>query len=147
MQPSTPEYTPPEVVRADPRARRIVIVAVGIAAVIGATAIEWLPQRLSALVSAGHISRKSICIGFLIFVSTLVTPVVVAGVQICRRGREMVKSRRFPTEGTRVLVDTPVKRGADAVRLGKVQQVLGTSLIVMALLLLCVAGFGVYKLW
>jgi hypothetical protein len=72
---------------------------------------------------------------------------VVAGVENWRLGRKAVESRQFPSQGTRVLVDIRIKRGAPAVTLGKVQQVLGASLMIAALLLLCVAGFGVYKLW
>jgi hypothetical protein len=147
VHPEIHASTPPDFLRADPRTRRIALVAVGVIVVMGATAIEWLLPRLSALASAGHISRKSICIGFLIFVIVLVAPVAVAGVENWRLGREAVKSRQFPSQRTRVLVDIRIKRGAPAVTLGKVQRLLGAFLIIAGLLLLCVAGFGVYKLW
>jgi hypothetical protein len=147
VQPESLASPPPDFLRADPRTRRIALVAVGVIVVIGAIAIEWLLPRLFALASAGQISRKSICIGFLIFVILLVAPVVGAGIQNWRLGREAVTSSQFPSQRTRVLVDTRIKRGAPAVTLGKVQQVLGASLIILGLLLLGVAGFGVYTLW
>ena len=147
MQHETVASTPPEFIRAKPRTRRIALVILGIIVFAGVAAIEWLLPRLSALASAGQISRKSICIGFLIVLLALVVPVVFAGVQNWRLGKDAVRTGQFPSPRTRVLVDTRIERGPAAVTIGKVQQVLGAILIAAGLALLAVAGFGVYTLW
>jgi hypothetical protein len=141
------ESAPLELLRADPRRRRIALVAVGVIAVAGVAVIEWLLPRLLVLASTGHISRKSVCIGFLVFLILFVIPVVVAGAQNRRLGRNAVQSMQFPCRETRVLFDIPIRRGALAVTLGKVQQLLGTFLIIAGIALLGVATFGVYTLW
>jgi hypothetical protein len=147
MLDETVTSTPPEYVRAKPRTRRIALVGLVVIVVAGAGAIEWLLPRLSALASSGQISRKSICIGFLIVLLALVVPVVFAGVENWRLGRDAVRTGQFPSPRTRVLVDTRIERGPAAITIGKVQQVLGTILIGAGLALLAVAGFGVYTLW
>jgi hypothetical protein len=147
LSPRIAESTAPELLRADPRARRTALVAVGLVAVAGAAAIQWLLPRLATLASTGTISRKSICIGFLVFLVAFVVPVVLAGIQNVRRGRDAVRTEQFPSPNTRVLVDTRVARGRSAVTLGRVQQVLGALLVIAALALLGVATFGIYTLW
>jgi hypothetical protein len=122
-------------------------VALVIIAFVGTAAIEWLLPRLSALAAAGQISRKSICIGFLVFLIVFVVPVVLAGLENVWLGRSAVQSGQYPSEKTRVLVDVRITRGARAVTLGKLQQTLGVFLVLAGFALLCVAGFGVYTLW
>lgn len=147
ITPRIGESPAPELLRADPRARRNALVAVGLVVAICAGAIQWLLPRLSALASTGTISKKSICIGFLIFLVVFVVPVVLAGIQNVRRGRDAVQSGQFPSPNTKVLIDTRVTRGAPAVTLGRVQQVLGTLLVLAGLALLGLASFGIYVLW
>jgi hypothetical protein len=147
VQPQIGVSAPPEFLRADPRARRIVIVALVIFAFAGTAAIEWLLPRLSALAAAGQISRKSICIGFLVFLMVFVVPVVLAGIENLWLGRNAVQSAQFPSQKTRVLVDVRITRGARAITLGKLQQLLGIFLVLAGFALLCIAGFGVYALW
>jgi hypothetical protein len=138
---------PPEFLRANPRTRRVAILAVGVTVALMTAAIEWLLPRLSTLVAAGQISRKSICIGFLVFLIVFVVPVVLAGIENVWLGRSAVQSGQFPSQNTRVLVDVRITHGPRAVRLGQMQQVLGILLVIAGFALLCVAGFGVYTLW
>ena len=147
MLDETATSPPPEFIRAKPRARRIALVGLVIIVLAGVATIEWLLPRLSALASSGQISRKSICIGFLIVLLALVVPVVYAGVENWRLGKDAVTTGQFPSPRTRVLVDTRIERGPAAVTIGKVQQVLGAILIGAGLALLAAAGFGVYTLW
>jgi hypothetical protein len=147
VQPQTGESAAPELLRADPRTRRIALVAIGVIVAVGIVANEWLLPRLAALASTGSISRKSICIGFLVFLIVFVVPVVLAGIQNVRLGRSAVQSGEFPSQKTRVLIDTRITRGAAAVALGNVQQLLGALLVIAGLALLGVAGFGLYMLW
>jgi hypothetical protein len=147
VSPRSGESTVPELLRADPRARRTALIAAGLVAVACAAAIQWLLPRLAILASTGTISRKSICIGFLVFLVAFVVPVVLAGIQNVRRGRDAVQSGQFPSPNTRVLVDTRITRGTSAVTLGRVQQVLGTVLVIAGLALFGLATFGIYALW
>lgn len=147
MQHETTSSAPPEFIRANPRARRIVFVILVLVAFVGLPAVKWLLPQLSALASAGQISRKSLCIGFLIVLLALVVPVVLAGVENWVLGNDAVRSGQFPSPRTRVLVDKKIERGPRAVTIGKLQKVLGAILIGAGLALLAAASFGVYTLW
>ena len=130
--------TPDEVQPADPGARRKAIWVVGVTTLLGVCAIlafeyfqgdlqEWLERNI------GYLVRHPV----LVFLAGLafVSPVVVAGIYLLVLGSRAVRTRRFPPPGYAVVRDTPVHHGVQAIRRGRIIQLVSLLVMVAAVTL------------
>jgi hypothetical protein len=135
----------PEIVRADPRQRRLAILTVLATAIVGAVAIHWvLPWAIESIERAvrGGMPRSVVCKSTLGVLCAFAFLVAGFGFWIARLGRSIVAAGRFPPPGQKVIRDTRVLTGRAAEALGRTQTLLGTALIVLAAALLVVASYG-----
>jgi hypothetical protein len=126
--------SPREIVRADPATRRkAILLASGLVLFLGVAAIAGR----HVVGSASELSQASPAQAVLLF-AAFVLPVViltvVAGVDATRRSLVILRQRRFPPPGMPVLRDTPVIEGTAARAIGVLGCVLGTALLVTAVL-------------
>jgi len=124
-----------DVVKADPVLRRKAL-AVGVIILVAGTVLIASMERV--LVAASELSQRSRgeAVGVLTaFIAPFVLLAVVGGVDALRRSLRTWRERRFPPSGMRVLRDTPVIEGTLARVLGALGCMLGTLLLVLALLL------------
>ena len=137
-----------EVVRADPRMRRLAILAVLGSLVFGIATIGWfLPALTSALLKARASGRVTVPIACYLFLALMVTiggMVIAFGVYAIRFGRRVSQGALYPPEGARVIMDTRVVRGPLAVRAGKIQVLLGYALFLCATALIVLSVYGVW---
>jgi hypothetical protein len=118
---------------ADRGARRKAIWVVGVTTLLGGCVIiafeyfqsdlqDWLARNI------GYLVRHPVLV-FLVGLA-FASPVVVAGIYLLELGSRAVRTRRFPPPGYAVVRDTPVHHGVQAIRRGRIIQLL--SLLVMA---------------
>jgi hypothetical protein len=144
LQTAEPEL--PTVIPADRRLRRNALLILLIAAIAAYPILGiWLP-RLQQQVGSGQISGLSVCIAFLVCLLAIVIPVLWVGVSIRRRGKLAVSSQQFPPAGERTLIDTRILRGRPAVLFGRVQMVLGASLVLLSSILFGVTSYALVLL-
>ena len=136
-----------DIIPADPRHRRVVVVAAVVAVLALILALRWGLPALLAGVQSGQYRQRWLCIGFVCVVGALVAPVLIAARMHARNGRRAQESAQFPPPGTRVLADTRVIRGARAVQLGKIQFGLGVLLGVCGVMLGGLAAYALWVLW
>ena len=117
---------------ADPKARRKAIWVICVATVLGLAAIlafeyvrddfqSWLEQHLEFLLEHPLV----------VFVVSLVlvSPVLAAGGYLYLVGKRTVRAQRFPPPGYAVTRDTPILEGGQAMRRGRVLQLLSLVLV------------------
>jgi hypothetical protein len=139
----------PDIIRADPRLRRLALLMVLGTAVLGGAAIEWLLPWANATVEEavrGGMPRSVVCKSTLGVLSGFALMVAAFGVHTARVGRRVALAAEFPLPGTRVIRDTPVLRGRTAVLLGRSQTFLGNALVVLAAALLALTAYGLAAL-
>jgi hypothetical protein len=138
-----------DVRRADVAFRRVVFAVLGASACAAALLIRGLEQYqepLSAWVraDAGR-STQRIELVVAVFAILLVAPLVAVATYLSSLGRRAVRSGEFPPPGTRVIRDTPIARGAEALSRGRVLQgvavFLWAAAVVTGMLLWRLAGF------
>lgn len=136
----------PEILRADPRARRGVLTIVVLAGVIGLLAIEWLLPwargRVEQAVYEGSLAKSAVCKSILIFLMAVATSVGGIGVYAFRFGRRVACEERFPPAGMKVVRDTRVLQGRAARLLGRAQAINGALLVVLAFALFALCAYG-----
>jgi hypothetical protein len=125
-----------DIQRADPEIRRtiIVVLAAGIAI---AAAILLFASRFRAPFEAWLVedlrSRTIVVFGALTIISA--GPVLGMAGYLWRLGQRVASSGRYPPPGLRVLQDTEVVDGAQAIRLSRAMKVFGSVLATAALVL------------
>jgi hypothetical protein len=118
-----------EILRADPEARRRVLVALTAFAAIGVVTVAWgLPAAADFLkrqppAEALRILKALALAAFL--------PAIPFGYFTWRHGQRVLAGERFPPSGARVLVDTPVVTGREAAARGAALKTMGTLLAVL----------------
>jgi hypothetical protein len=128
-----------ELHRADPRLRRLTLVVMGIGLLIAVLSISmfhrWLGRSVQDMPAAQFFMDIRRTIAFAIAGCALCL-LLLAG-YAARLGRRVIGERRWPLRGARVVRDTPVRAGADAL-------IFGRSLNVAAIVLIALAvGCGV----
>lgn len=134
----------PQVQHADPGTRRLALVLLAVAAVLGAAALVLLeryrPSLLSWFLASGSEVRVAVMVVALIL---LLAPVFLMAASLWRYGLRVLRDERHPPEGVKVVRDTPVSHGAAARRYGRLYQALAASFVLAGL---CVLWFS-WVLW
>ena len=150
--PGAPATSPPEVVRADPHRRRLAVLIVLVAMIVGAFGIvvglpaleEWVVSDTSP----GRVSRaRMVCLGFGALIVLLAAAVIGSGRRIARYGGEAVAVGRFPPPGMPVFRDGVVLSGRPAAMLGRFYRGIGITLALLGVALLGLGGYAVVLLW
>ena len=150
--PGAPTTSPPQIVRADPRRRRLAVVIVLVALILGAFGIAWglpaLAEWVAADTSPGRVSRaRMVCLAFGAIIVLLAAAVIGSGRRIARYGKEAVAVGRFPPPGMPVLRDGVALSGRPALMLGRFYRGIGITLAVLGVALLGLGGYAVVLLW
>ena len=128
-----------DIQRADPEARRRALIALVFAIAVGGLLIaafehfrgplgDWLRSDPTQTAQRAR---------WIVFASAvlLVVPAIGVAVYLWRLGAKVLRSRRFPPPGARVVRDTPVVEGDAAATRGQALQILGVCLGVGACVL------------
>jgi hypothetical protein len=128
-----------DIQRADPTIRRMVVVVLG-AGIAIAAAILLIASRFRAPFEAWLVqdlrARTTVVFAALTIISA--GPVLGMAGYLWRLGQRIARSGRYPPPGLRVLHDTEIVDGPQAVRLSRAMKVFGSVLATAALVL---AGF------
>lgn len=122
---------------ADPRARRLAALYIACATVAGVLLVwllEWARPELEARLEAWLTEdpeqvRGRFRLAFALLGLSLTLPVVGFSAYLWRLGSRIVRAQRFPAPGSRLIRDTPVVRGAAALRRGRLTQALAAALL------------------
>lgn len=110
-----------EIARADPRRRRLVGVVLASASIVAVAFLvamhRWMASRASALPTDQLVVELRSWIAILLTAIGLCLLLLAA--HAARSARRIAEQRRWPLAGARVLRDTPVRHGADALRLAR----------------------------
>ena len=144
--------TTPTIVRADPAMRRqallLVLAGTLVSILVIGYGLPWLERWLIEAMRGGNLAaRRMVCIGAGLAIALLGLLVTLSGANMIRIGRRVVRGRRFPPEGLRVLRDTRVVAGSLAVLLGRMQAVIGVTILACAAVLVGLGGYIVVRLW
>jgi hypothetical protein len=123
----------PQVVRADPEARRRALIAVAAFAAVGLAVIVWgLPAATDYL--KRQPPAEALRLLQLLALAAFV-PMIPFGYFTWRHGQRVLAGGQFPPPGTRVIVDMPVVTGREA-------RARGVALKTMAVLLAALGAAG-----
>jgi hypothetical protein len=138
----------PEIQRADPWLRCCAVGAVLAGAIVGTLVIATvLPQLRSAIQDASRmVSFPIACWSFLVALVLIAGSVAAFGVYAVGIGRTVVRARRYPPPGMKVVRDTRVLTGRAAEIVGRVQTGLGAALIALALVLAALSVYAMARL-
>ena len=129
-----------EIQKADPAARRRAVLVVATTAVAGSLLILWYQRGDAAIVEwllatlPEAAERPTLLLAICV---ACFLPLLATCGYLFQQGRRIVAARRQPAPGLRVVRDTPVVRGARAVRRGRLLQGLA---VLMGVLWLVAAG-------
>ena len=144
----TPDTLAAEFIRADPRHRRNALVMFIASTIVCAFIIGWgWPMFRDWLLegkATGRIRGLWICLGFLGFVGLISLGVTWFGMYTLRLAGRAMAHGQFPPPGTKVIRDTRILRGREALAIARVQRFLGTLLILCAVVLF---GLSTYVAW
>jgi hypothetical protein len=120
---------------ADPALRRRVAIILGVAVVVMLAVYaglrHWLMQAGARLGTADLVT--TIHHALMICVTLIVVCLLLLGRHLLLRGRRIMRDRRYPANDARVLRDTPVREGEDAVRIGNASRVAGLIVCLIAI--------------
>jgi hypothetical protein len=124
--------------KADARARTIVIAAVVTVVLIGVVFLalgdSWRAALIAWILSDPARSRWRAVTVSIAMAAAVILPVVAAAVYLWRFGVRVVRDRRFPPFGTRLIVDMVILEGVEAHRRGRLLQALAIGLAVTSML-------------
>ncbi len=123
-----------DVVRADPKLRRITVVTLILVILLGGAGLYWLRSLPSGLEQWAREDPEGAIVELklvlrVIFVAMGVIPISV-GVFLMYVSRRVLEQQRYPPAGMRVIVDTVIVRGAPARRMALVGMACSALLIV-----------------
>jgi hypothetical protein len=143
---AVPADASPEILRADPRARRRALAIVVVGGVLGLLAIEWLLPwargRVEQAVYEGGLPQSAVCKSVLAFLMLVAASVGAFGVYVFRFGGRVVREERFPPAGVKVVRNTRVVHGRAARILGRAQAINGALLVALAIALFALCAYG-----
>ena len=128
-----------ELLRADPRMRRIAVAIVVAAAALGGIALWAMRRWLDGMIQPSPASQSHLLIAFIWLVGVTVLMLVALGAYLFHYGRRVRAASLFPPPGAKVVRDTPVLRGAAALRRGFVLQGLGAVCVLCGIGLVAAA--------
>ena len=107
---------------ADPRARRMALIVLAIGAVLGTVAIWWLSSYIDQLTVLARTDRDASLRLFrtriLPVVIVVVLGAVLSGAVMMRQGARIIRSARFPPEGSKLVRPSRQHVGAPARAIG-----------------------------
>lgn len=124
-----------DILRADPRLRRVTLIVLGIAVMAALLGIVLFQQWLRGLVELPRSDE-------LIVRLRQLAAVALTGSGIClallagysaHKGTRAIQFQQWPLPGARVIRDTPVRRGPAAVRIGRRLQVVAGVGVLLAI--------------
>jgi hypothetical protein len=133
-----------EIQKADPHAVRIVVAVIASATLLGVVLIN-ATEELHPEVQAWIRQDVRVRVPMALAVVTLITvgPVVGVAAYLWRFGQRMIRTRRYPPEGFRMVRDTQVVTGDAAIRQGRLvlglATIIGVTSVVLAFFLLRLA--------
>lgn len=127
----------PKIQPADPGARRVGLAIVVLGAALGGIVVyaftaggdavsAWLVRSLSSAQTRGPTLAG--------IAAMLATPLLLLAAWLAWWGGRVIAARRFPLPGSRVMRDTPILEGRDAVARGQLMRVIAAMLLGGALL-------------
>ncbi|HVT32105.1 MAG TPA: hypothetical protein VHE32_05640 [Rhodanobacteraceae bacterium] len=124
-----------EIHRADPQLRRVALRVIGAAALAALLALiafrHWLDRTAETVPADAflHTIRRTIGI------SSIACGLCVLVLAACaaRLGRRVIAHRRWPLPSARVLRDTPVRSGNEAIAFGRLLGVAAIALVIASL--------------
>ncbi|HXJ82626.1 MAG TPA: hypothetical protein VMS64_28555 [Candidatus Methylomirabilis sp.] len=129
----------PDVMKADPSARRRAIVTAFLGVLVGALLIggfEWYRDSLRGWFTSRPAEMpRRLRLLFLLGGTLLSAPLVVWAVHLWSLGTKALRARQFPPPGYRVIRDTPVLGGRAALSRGRLLRGLSVGFGVTAVLL------------
>lgn len=128
-----------EIHRADPQLRRLTLVVLAFAMLAAILLLVWFHHWLDRSTVAMPAERFALEMQRMIGITSTgsgLCVLLLAG-YAARLGRRVIDERRWPLRGSRVVLDTRVRTGADAVSFGRMLNIVAVVLIVLAI------GFGV----
>jgi hypothetical protein len=129
-----------EVQEADPKARRLALVFILIGMIVGALLILAVEQYQGTIrdriLSDPAGASDRIRLAFLVSAALLSTPLLLFAAYCWTLGAKVRRAQRFPPPNVRVIRDTSVVYGDDAVFRARVLQALAVGLLILTTLLL-----------
>jgi hypothetical protein len=129
-----------EIHRADPDARRNAILLLLACAVAGSALIAALPAIELWLTSGTQGMKQDLAVALVSIGLMICLPLLVFSTRVWTRGAKVRRQLCFPLDGDRVIRDTPVLRGHDALVRARILQGLAIALGIAAL-------FIVWTMW
>jgi hypothetical protein len=124
-----------EILRADSALRRKTTVILTIAVVASIVALvffqRWLLEWMVSSSAQQAMQRTRILMSLALTASAMCLAVLAA--YCAKKGSKAQATARWPLENARVLFDKPVRRGAQAKRIGSWLQILAAILLLLAL--------------
>jgi hypothetical protein len=133
-----------EILRADPRLRRKTLIAIGIATILGLIVLAMFRNWLNEI---GALPGNDLLIARL----RRMIGIALTGCAIClallawyavHQSARIRKALQWPVPGTRVLRDTPIRRGDAALRISRQLNALGITLLAFCMAL----GFMTWRM-
>lgn len=110
-----------DIQKADPALRRRairIVVACTLLMLIAAGGFVWWLRGFSTRLDPAH--ATGFVLGIRLISSTLAAILLlILGLYVIQRGRRIMADRRFPANDARLVFDTQVREGGDAIRIGK----------------------------
>ena len=139
-----------DVIHANPRERRRLGALLLVGSIVVVWFVAWLTPRVKLeaelAIAEGRIEQSAVCQSVLIALGFFSCAVAALGVHAQRFGKRVLAAGRFPPPGATVTRTTRVVTGRPAVLIGRVQAVLGASLIVLASVLFCLVLYGLARI-
>jgi hypothetical protein len=125
-----------EILRADQRLRRFSLVVLTLATLLALVLVfafqRWLAHTADAMPAAQLIAQLRRTIGAALTASG-VCILLLAG-YAARLARRILEQGRWPLAQTRVLRDTPIRRGSEAERIARTLNIAATALVLLAII-------------
>ncbi len=131
-------------IRADPGLRRQTFVVLGVAALLAITAVFAFQHWLTGVADSAGTELLILRLRQLIGIAVIGSALCLAFLAwyAARKAAQITKYKQWPLPGVRVLRDTPVRRGVDAMKVR-----LGLNVVTGVLMLLALAaGFVGWRL-
>ena len=124
-----------EIHRADPRMRKLTVVVLGVALVVAVLLMAWFHRWLEATTDAMPAGEVANSLQRMIGVTSLGCGfcLLLLAAYAAHLGRRVGTGRRWPLRTARVVRDTPVRSGDDALAFGRRLQLGAIALIAVAI--------------
>ena len=143
-------HTPHDVISADVRERRRFMLLALVGSLVVVWVVGWLTPRVKleaqTAIAEGRLAQSAVCQSVLIGLGFFSCAVAAFGVQARRFGKAVQAAGRFPPPGVTVLRSTRVVTGRPAMAVGRVQALLGSSLVVLGSILFFIVLYALARI-